>query len=80
MFGTPSSRRRYLNILISQIDKTYLKNLLDFQKINSQRNSLLKLIREGNSQDNELSETPMACSCCDGCIDYICNWISVFQF
>ena len=55
VFGTPSSRRRYLNILISQIDKIYLKNLLDFQKINSQRNSLLKLIREGNSQDNELS-------------------------
>ena len=55
VFGTPSSRRRYLNILISQIDKNYLKNLLDFQKINSQRNSLLKLIREGNSQENELS-------------------------
>ena len=42
VFGPPSGRRRYLNILISQSDPTYLKTLQRFQRVVQQRNKLLK--------------------------------------
>jgi len=35
-------RRKFMNSIIGQIDKVYLKNLVDYNKIISQRNSLLK--------------------------------------
>jgi len=42
----PSTRRRFLDILISQIKSSYFKDLNTFQKILVQRNSLLKQMRE----------------------------------
>lgn len=42
----PSARRRFLDLMISQTRITYFKNLSLFQKVLSQRNSLLKQIRD----------------------------------
>ena len=43
--GGPSERRRFLDLLISQIDSTYLKNLQKYNLVLKQRNELLKQIR-----------------------------------
>lgn len=44
--GSPSERRRYLDIALCQMDRTYCQNLSAYQKVVSQRNSLLKTLRE----------------------------------
>lgn len=54
IFGQPSTRRRYLDILLSQTNIEYFKTLQGYQKSNTQRNHLLKSIREGKSQISEL--------------------------
>jgi DNA replication and repair protein RecF len=54
VFGSPSTRRRYLDILISQLDRQYLRSVQRYQKVVSQRNHLLKLIRDGRSGAGEL--------------------------
>lgn len=43
--GGPSERRRFLDLLISQIDNNYLKNLQEYKLVLKQRNELLKQIR-----------------------------------
>ncbi|MFL2756228.1 MAG: DNA replication/repair protein RecF [Dehalococcoidia bacterium] len=54
IFGQPSTRRRYLDILLSQTNVEYFKFLQGYQKSTTQRNHLLKSIREGKSQISEL--------------------------
>ena len=45
--GSPSPRRRYLDVLISQLSRPYLQSLAHYQRILEQRNSLLRqLVRE----------------------------------
>ena len=44
--GSPSERRRYLDIALCQIDREYCRSLSAYQKILTQRNSLLKALRE----------------------------------
>lgn len=55
IYGSPSVRRRYLDILLSQVDKEYLLSIQQYQKANTQRNHLLRLIRDGSSSVNELT-------------------------
>lgn len=43
--GGPSERRRFLDLLISQIDTEYLKSLQEYNFVLKQRNELLKQIR-----------------------------------
>ena len=52
--GAPSGRRRFLDILLSQADPQYLKALQRYQKIVQQRNQLLRLLREGHAETDEL--------------------------
>jgi len=52
--GSPLIRRKYLNILLSQINNDHVKNLQRFQKVPQQRNSLLKKIKDGKSNENEI--------------------------
>ena len=54
VYGTPSVRRRYLDILISQLDDRYLRSLQRYQKILAQRNHLLKRIRQRSASSDEL--------------------------
>ncbi len=54
IFGSPSIRRRYLDILISQFDRQYLHLAQRYQRIISQRNHLLKSIANRHSSPEEL--------------------------
>ncbi len=49
-------RRRFLDALLSQIDHNYLIQLISYNKILSQRNSLLKAAAESRRLDNSLLE------------------------
>jgi len=51
--GPPLMRRRYLDMMISQVDRGYLRSMQKYAKVLQQRNSLLKRIqnREANSQE-----------------------------
>jgi DNA replication and repair protein RecF len=53
--GSPSTRRRYLDILISQSDPAYLKSLQRYSKVVTQRNSLLRRVREGAAGPDEMA-------------------------
>lgn len=46
LYLSPILRRRYLDILLSQTDQSYLNALLRYRKLLKQRNALLKQIRE----------------------------------
>lgn len=52
--SAPGERRRFLDMLLSQISHDYLIHLLNYQKILKQRNKLLKAISEGKSKEDEL--------------------------
>ena len=43
--GGPAERRRFLDLLMSQIDSIYIKNLQEYKLVLRQRNELLKQIR-----------------------------------
>jgi DNA replication and repair protein RecF len=51
--GSPSERRRFLDILISRIDPTYLHDILEYQSALKQRNELLKKIKEQRASKSE---------------------------
>ena len=53
--GPPSGRRRFLDILLSQADPVYLKGLQRYQRVVQQRNQLLRLLKEGRAQVDELA-------------------------
>lgn len=55
VFESPLKRRRYLDLIISQIDQKYYQSLLELAKIIHQRNSLLVQIRDHQAQDEELA-------------------------
>ena len=50
MAFAPRLRRRYLDVLLSQLDHEYLNILMKYQESIRQRNALLKKIREGESK------------------------------
>ncbi len=47
--GGPSERRRYLDVALCQIDREYTRHLARYQKVVTQRNGLLKTLREQNA-------------------------------
>jgi DNA replication and repair protein RecF len=54
VFGPPSGRRRFLDILISQVDRNYLHTLQRYHRVITQRNHLLRLIRDKKGSRDEL--------------------------
>ena len=52
--GAPAGRRRFLDMEISQVDPAYFYDLAVYTRLLSQRNSLLKSIRDGLASENEL--------------------------
>ena len=42
-------RRKFIDSIIGQIDKIYLKNLVEYKKVISQRNSLLKYFAQNKN-------------------------------
>ncbi len=53
--GSPEERRRYLNLAIAQIYPQYAQALLEYNRILSQRNALLKQLAERSGDLNQLS-------------------------
>ena len=49
--GAPAERRKFVDSVISQASETYLKILIEYNKILRQRSSLLSQIKEKNSYD-----------------------------
>jgi DNA replication and repair protein RecF len=58
VLGSPSGRRRYLDISISQFDRTYLRALSRYGKLVDRRNSLLKDL--GNRAAGRVAEDELA--------------------
>ncbi|PKB67537.1 MAG: DNA replication/repair protein RecF [SAR202 cluster bacterium Io17-Chloro-G3] len=54
VYGSPSVRRRFMDILISQVDRSYLRALQRYQHVVTQRNHLLRFIRDHRSSNQEL--------------------------
>ena len=52
--GPPSGRRRFLDILASQLDQAYLSDAQEYNRIVTQRNHLLRSIRFGKGTEAEL--------------------------
>lgn len=52
--GAPSERRRFIDVLLCQLDPAYLRALQQYQRVMVQRNHLLRQIREGEAQPDEL--------------------------
>ncbi|MDP6757466.1 MAG: DNA replication and repair protein RecF [Chloroflexota bacterium] len=44
--GAPAERRRFLDVAISQVDRNYVRDLVDYGRVLSQRNALLRELRE----------------------------------
>jgi DNA replication and repair protein RecF len=53
--GSPANRRRFLDIMLSQVDKRYLRALQELDRVLKQRNALLRMIREGQARPAELA-------------------------
>ena len=53
--GSPANRRKFLDAEISQASPVYFADLLTYNKVLAQRNSLLKLIKEGKAKSDSLS-------------------------
>lgn len=54
IFGPPNSRREFVDKIISQTDRNYLKKLLEYRRILKQRNKLLLEISNGNKSEYEV--------------------------
>lgn len=52
--GAPSLRRRYLDTTLAQVEPHYAQARSRYEKVLTQRNSLLKRIREGVAREDEL--------------------------
>lgn len=53
--GPPLMRRRYLDLMISQVDRGYLRAMQKYARVLQQRNSLLKRIQAREAQAHELA-------------------------
>ncbi len=53
--GPPGVRRHFLDVLGCQLDPAYLRALQQYQRVLPQRNQLLRLLREGRAQEDELT-------------------------
>lgn len=52
--GAPSGRRRYLDVMLSQADRGYVRALQRYTKVVTQRNALLRRVQEGHARGEEL--------------------------
>ncbi|WP_315824290.1 DNA replication/repair protein RecF [Paraflavitalea speifideaquila] len=52
--GGSEERRRFLDVLLSQLDATYLQQLIDYNRVLQQRNSFLKSLAERRLHDTSL--------------------------
>jgi DNA replication and repair protein RecF len=53
--GPPLLRRRFLDLMVSQVDRGYLRAMQRYAKVLQQRNSLLKQVREREASASDLN-------------------------
>jgi len=53
--GAPAERRRYLDVLLCQIDHAYCRSLTGFNQVLTQRNHLLRRLRDRGGRPDELA-------------------------
>ena len=53
--GSPSGRRRYLDVTLCQVDPTYCRHLSRYNQIVTQRNALLRDLRERSGDPGQLA-------------------------
>ncbi len=53
--GSPAERRRYLDVLLCQVDREYCRSLSRYNRIVSSRNQLLRRLREHGGDSDELA-------------------------
>ncbi len=53
--GSPSRRRKYLDVVLTQVDKEYMRSLWQYEQALKRRNRLLDLIREGKTARSGLA-------------------------
>jgi DNA replication and repair protein RecF len=51
IIGTSEERRKFMDMLLSQLDAAYLQSLINYTKILQQRNSFLRSLNDGYSRD-----------------------------
>ena len=54
IFGSPSERRKYMDLLNTQLNSNYTSELLTYNNILDSRNALLKRIKNNDSSKDEL--------------------------
>jgi DNA replication and repair protein RecF len=52
--GAPSGRRRFLDVMLGQVDRDYRRSLQRYGKLLTQRNALLKRVQAGQARPDEL--------------------------
>src|SRR5579883_610550 len=52
--GSPAARRRYLDVMISQIDRAYCRSLAQYNRVVLQRNHLLRAVRDHGAQLDQM--------------------------
>ena len=55
VFGPPSGRRRYLDVLLAQVSRRYVQTLSRYHRVLAQRNTLLRAMREGRAREEEIA-------------------------
>ena len=55
VYGPPRGRRRYLDVLLAQVSRRYMQTLTRYQRVLTQRNTLLRALRERRAQEDELT-------------------------
>ena len=53
--GAPAARRRYLDVMLCQIDNRYCRSLQMYNRVLSQRNCLLRTLRERSGDESQLN-------------------------
>lgn len=54
IYGPPATRRKFIDICVSQTDSNYFKLLQKYNNVLSNRNRLLKSLRQGNATKDEI--------------------------
>ncbi|MDE2838588.1 MAG: DNA replication and repair protein RecF [Chloroflexota bacterium] len=55
VFGAPRGRRRYLDVLLAQVSRSYVRTLSRYQRVLAQRNTLLRALRERRAHEQEMA-------------------------
>ena len=53
-FGAPADRRRFMDLVLSQLSRTYFDDLLEYRQVLRQRNRILGEARQGKSLRDEI--------------------------